>query len=55
MCYIKNLLEIYCVVFNFFEYGLNVVWVYFGLFLDKVMYENKGIDILYFYSDGVIL
>lgn len=47
--------KLFCIVFESMDYSLVVVWVYFNFVFDEMQRENELFEILYIFSDGLVI
>lgn len=47
--------KLFCIVFESMDYSLVVVWVYFSFVFDEMQRENELFEILYIFSDGLVI
>lgn len=47
--------KLFCIVFESMDYSLVVVWVYFNFVFDEMQRENELFEIVYIYSDGLVI
>lgn len=49
------IVKLFCIVFESMDYSLVVVWVYFSFVFDEMERENELFEILYIFSDGLVI
>lgn len=47
--------KLFCIVFESMDYSLVVVWVYFNFVFDEMQRENELFEIVYIFSDGLVI
>lgn len=47
--------KLFCIVFESMDYSLVVVWVYFNFVFDEMQRENEQFEIVYIFSDGLVM
>lgn len=47
--------KLFCIVFESMDFSLVVVWVYFNFVFDEMQRENELFEIVYIFSDGLVI
>lgn len=47
--------KLFCIVFESMDYSLVVVWVYFNFVFDEMQRENELFEIVYIFSNGLVI